>query len=391
MSSYPRSSTQQFSPPLPPVFQDTITREDFDRFMSQERHGYESSTPNFTIDDLARCISQPLPQHNHGSRSSRDDGPSNTDGLEAEESTVETLCSVDHILQAPGRTNMRRLHPDCVGKDIWFRRDKTGRIVKQLLKMLKSDIPHPYPTYNSLPMEVKNWWFQAFAQEFNWDPSITEMVRNDYTTQAVASFKSNLSMWKRKIKAKAPDDLPEWMKAKKTLFDGYRKMWGTEKVAKTAATNSRNRKSPRDGLGQSIHNNGAKTTERLWDELRDEAGGNEPDMLKLIELMHTNKKTGVKDKKVVQITETVRSQVNQIASQRQSQGEGPMTQAEFNAVVVRIISATYDKQGRHGLKRLVDNMHMSFPCNSNAAHKITSNCERRHLSTVSFVISNGGG
>ncbi|CAA7014439.1 unnamed protein product [Microthlaspi erraticum] len=86
--------------------------------------------------------------------------------------------------------------------------------------------------------------------------------------------------------------------------------------------------------------------------LRDEAGGNEPDMLKLIELMHTNKKTGVKDKKVVQITETVRSQVNQIASQRQTQGEGPMTQAEINAVVVR---------------RLVDNMHMSFPCNSNAA------------------------
>ncbi|CAA7060714.1 unnamed protein product [Microthlaspi erraticum] len=36
--------------------------------------------------------------------------------------------------------------------------------------------------------------------------------------------------------------------------------------------------------------------------------------------------------------------------------------------VLQVISATYDKQGRYGLKRLVDNMHMSFPCNSNAAH-----------------------
>ncbi|KAL1190864.1 hypothetical protein V5N11_005883 [Cardamine amara subsp. amara] len=114
------------------------------------------------------------------------------------------LALVDDLLNASGRKNLPNLSPDREGKDIWFRHDSTGKITKQILKMLKSDLPKPYPTYRSLPQEIQNRWFRAFAQEFNWDSSITEAVRSAYNVQAVVSFKSNLSVWKKRGADKFP-------------------------------------------------------------------------------------------------------------------------------------------------------------------------------------------
>lgn len=49
--------------------------------------------------------------------------------------------------------------------DFFFFRFKhdNGKISKAILKMMKSDLPGPYPTYKHLPRDAKTRWFRAFA------------------------------------------------------------------------------------------------------------------------------------------------------------------------------------------------------------------------------------
>ncbi|XP_024007450.1 uncharacterized protein LOC112083536 isoform X2 [Eutrema salsugineum] len=220
--------------------------------------------------------------------------------------------------------------------------------------MLKSNLPKSFPTYRSLPIEIRNRWFRAFAQEFNWDPSITELVRTAYDSQAAASFSSNLHEWKKVLKRRGPRNAPEWMKARESLFGGYMAMWTEEKVAKTAAKNSRNRKSERNGLGQAIHNNGAKTIERRWDT--EENDGEEPHMLKFIEDVHTNKKTRtIADQKAKKIIQIASRKIDEVASQRLSQGDAqptPLTAKEINSIVLEEVPIVGGR--RFGFGKMLD-------------------------------------
>ncbi|CAH2061349.1 unnamed protein product [Thlaspi arvense] len=116
-----------------------------------------------------------------------------------------------------------------------------------------------------------------------------------------------------------------------------------------------------------IHNNGAKTIERRWDEMTAELGGEEPDIMTFIDVMHTNLKTGVKDKKAQSLTETAMAKVAQIASQRQAQEEEPLTQAEINAVVLEEIPKI--KGRRFGVATLRDKRNTSSYKSTNVAHE----------------------
>ncbi|XP_024009403.1 uncharacterized protein LOC112084489 [Eutrema salsugineum] len=188
--------------------------------------------------------------------------------------------------------------------------------------MMKSYLPRSYPTYRSLPIAVKNQWFRAFAQEFNWDPSITETVRSAYDLQADASFRSNLHEWKKTLKKKGPNNAPDWMKSRMSLFGGYLKMWASS---------------------QTVEGNGV-----------------EPDMLTFIEDVHTCKKTKtIPDNKARQIVNESKARLEEIATQRQTQGEGSqiLTQAEINAVVLEQIPNFRGR--RFGIGTMVDGKGLS--------------------------------
>ncbi|CAN7002882.1 unnamed protein product [Brassica oleracea var. botrytis] len=61
--------------------------------------------------------------------------------------------TVDDLLGAPGRESLTLLDPLRRGRATWFKYDK-GKISKAILKMMKSDLPSAYPTYNHLPRDI---------------------------------------------------------------------------------------------------------------------------------------------------------------------------------------------------------------------------------------------
>nr|VDD62005.1 unnamed protein product [Brassica oleracea] len=166
--------------------------------------------------------------------------------------------TVDDLLGAPGRESLTVLDPLRRGRATWFKYDK-GKISKAILKMMKSDLPRAYPTYNHLPRDVKTCWFRAFAQQFDWERSITETVKVAYEKKAQKSFSSNLCAWKDKWKLNK--DPPDWISEK--AWEGYVLMWQDEKVEAKSSRNSTNRKSERGGYGIAIHNTRATSFKTL--------------------------------------------------------------------------------------------------------------------------------
>ncbi|WZZ66256.1 hypothetical protein YC2023_077626 [Brassica napus] len=203
--------------------------------------------------------------------------------------------TVDDLLGAPGRESLTVLDPLRRGRATWFKYDK-GKISKAILKMMKSDLPRAYPTYNHLPRD----------QQFDWERSITETVKVAYEKKAQKSFSSNLCAWKDKWKLNK--DPPDWISEK--AWEGYVLMWQDEKVEAKSSRNSTNRKSER--------------------------GGEEPGMLAFLEDVHRNRKTGdICDKKVKQIVETVKEKINDQLTQGRSTETNHLTQAEINTLVLR--------------------------------------------------------
>ncbi|XP_010488333.1 PREDICTED: uncharacterized protein LOC104766198 isoform X1 [Camelina sativa] len=326
------TGSYSWSLPVDPQFTEN-TRQNYERFMAERQQHFYSSTPSYSVPDLPRFTQNPRNEHTRNGSEPPAENP---------EEDVAILADVNDLLCAPGRTNIPVLCPDREGITTWFRHDSTVKITKQILKMLKSDLPKAYPTYRSLPPEIKNRWFRAFAQEFNWDPSITEYVRTNYDEQAKTSFKANVRDWKIKWIEKGADNLPDWMKAKNNLFDGYIKMWTDEKTKEMAAQNSINRGSKRGGLGVAKHNNGAKTYERRWDEMTIELR-TKPNMLYFMEQTHLDKKTRtISDMKTKQFLDKASSQVELIQSQRQSDDDpsaqlDPLTTEEINSVMRKVV------------------------------------------------------
>ncbi|XP_010488335.1 PREDICTED: uncharacterized protein LOC104766198 isoform X3 [Camelina sativa] len=338
------TGSYSWSLPVDPQFTEN-TRQNYERFMAERQQHFYSSTPSYSVPDLPRFTQNPRNEHTRNGSEPPAENP---------EEDVAILADVNDLLCAPGRTNIPVLCPDREGITTWFRHDSTVKITKQILKMLKSDLPKAYPTYRSLPPEIKNRWFRAFAQEFNWDPSITEYVRTNYDEQAKTSFKANVRDWKIKWIEKGADNLPDWMKAKNNLFDGYIKMWTDEKTKEMAAQNSINRGSKRGGLGVAKHNNGAKTYERRWDEMTIELR-TKPNMLYFMEQTHLDKKTRtISDMKTKQFLDKASSQVELIQSQRQSDDDpsaqlDPLTTEEINSVMRKIHDKflNYKKRFKH--------------------------------------------
>ncbi|KAH0877510.1 hypothetical protein HID58_064904 [Brassica napus] len=239
--------------------------------------------------------------------------------------------TVDDLLGAPGRESLTVLDPLRRGRATWFKYDK-GKISKAILKMMKSDLPGAYPTYNHLPRDVKTRWFRAFAQQFDWERSITETVKVAYEKKAQKSFSSKLCAWKYKWKLNK--DPPNWVSEK--AWEGYVLMWQDEKVEAKSSRNSTNRKSERGGYSIAIHNTGATSFETRKEEMIIENGGEEPGMLAFLEDAHRNRKTGdICDKKVKQIVETVKEKINDQLTQGRSTETNHLTQAEINTLVLR--------------------------------------------------------
>ncbi|CAN7090374.1 unnamed protein product [Brassica rapa subsp. narinosa] len=130
------------------------TREDFLRYLQQNPVG--DGTPSFvdTFQGFETYFSQPNPANTNF----RDIPSTSTPPTAAHIPQM----TVDDLLGAPGRESLTVLDPLRRGNATWFKHDN-GKISKAILKMMKSDLPGPYPTYKHLPRDAKTRWFRAFA------------------------------------------------------------------------------------------------------------------------------------------------------------------------------------------------------------------------------------
>ncbi|XP_010457968.1 PREDICTED: uncharacterized protein LOC104793464 isoform X2 [Camelina sativa] len=163
------------NPPVPPP---NFNRNAFLQYMSQQfsTQQYSSSTPEY--DTFYRPI---ISEDQTGSIPDFETNvspPADVNGSvpPADANGSVPPVSVEDLLIAPGRETLKYLHPKVERGAIWFKRDPYGVITKSILRMQKTDVKPACLTYRSLPPETKKRWFQAFAQEFNWDPIITKIV-----------------------------------------------------------------------------------------------------------------------------------------------------------------------------------------------------------------------
>ncbi|CAA7015166.1 unnamed protein product [Microthlaspi erraticum] len=100
------------------------------------------------------------------------------------------------------------------------------------------------------------------CQFYNWDPELTPLVRSEFNAHATKLYSDHLYAWKQKyLKGKKPKNI------NLDVFDALKPYWDKLETQATSATNSKYRRSERDGMGMSTHNVGAQTIEAREEEM----------------------------------------------------------------------------------------------------------------------------
>jgi len=234
------------------------------------------------------------------------------------------------------------------------------------LRMFQTQLEDSYPTYGQVPQSLKNTWFRSFTQYYNWDPEITPLVRDKFNEHASQLYSDHMYTWKQKyLQGKKPKNINEG------VIEGLIPYWELPETQATSATNSKNRRSEREGRGMSTHNAGAKTIEPREEEMTIEAGGIPPNYIELIEDIHTNKKTKrVQDPKAREFLDMAKGIRDERNAKRIQLGLDPMTREDINEMVVEI--APVNKNGIFGLGKLVDRHKgcIPTPINSTLAEEV---------------------
>uniref|UniRef100_A0A1J3EU99 Putative transposase-like protein n=1 Tax=Noccaea caerulescens TaxID=107243 RepID=A0A1J3EU99_NOCCA len=264
----------------------------------------------------------------------------------ASNSAPRTQMTIDELLVQPGRSRIRKLHPERLDGATWFRA-KRNRTSKAIMKMFQTQLHTAYEKYSDIPQSVKESWFRSFTQFYNWEPELTPLVRSEFDSQATKLYSDHMYAWKQKyLQGKKPKNV------NLDVFNALKPYWDLPETKATSETNSKNRKSDRGGRGISTHNAGAKTIEAREEEMTIEAGGVPPDYIQLIEDIHTNKKTNeIQDPKAREFVEKVKDIRDEMMTQRTQNGLGVMTREDINQMVVE--QAPVSKNRTYALGKLV--------------------------------------
>uniref|UniRef100_A0A1J3J374 Putative transposase-like protein n=1 Tax=Noccaea caerulescens TaxID=107243 RepID=A0A1J3J374_NOCCA len=283
----------------------------------------------------------------------------------ASNSAPRAQMTLDELLMQPGRGNIRKLRPAKLDGATWFRA-KRNRTSKAIMKMIQTQLKDAYEKYSDIPTTVKDSWFRSFTQFYNWEPELSPLVQSEFNEQAAKLYSDHIYAWKQKyLQGKKPKN------CNLDVFEALKTYWDKPETKATSETNSKNRRSERDGKGMSTHNAGAKTIEAREEEMTIEAGGVPPDYIQLIEDIHTNKKTKqIQDPKAREFVETVKNIVDERGTQRTQEGLGPLTREDINQVVIE--NAPINKNRTYCLGKLVDRnpTSSSLPHNSSLVEEV---------------------
>ncbi|KAL1223000.1 hypothetical protein V5N11_019495 [Cardamine amara subsp. amara] len=114
--------------------------------------------------------------------------------------------TLDQVLRGPSRQYLKKLVPepdeDPEKKEIWFKLHK--EITHTITKIMQADFDGSR-NWGTVEDDKKDRWFKAFAQKFNWDYEITQLVRENFDAVGVKRLNDCIHYLKTK-----------WLKGKRS-------------------------------------------------------------------------------------------------------------------------------------------------------------------------------
>uniref|UniRef100_A0A0D3ANM5 Uncharacterized protein n=1 Tax=Brassica oleracea var. oleracea TaxID=109376 RepID=A0A0D3ANM5_BRAOL len=163
---------------------------------------------------------------------------------------LPTTMTVAELVRQPGRESLQRLDPNYlfVTNTTWFDLSGNG-ITNSLFRMEYTMLKRGYPTFYDMPDEDQELWFRQFAQEFNWESGITELVKIAFRRKAASHYTKRINEWKQKFDV---GEVPKHINPDVWLdLCGH---WTKDETKSLSTINSQNRCSVRGGKGIFVHN-----------------------------------------------------------------------------------------------------------------------------------------
>ncbi|CAN6984403.1 unnamed protein product [Brassica oleracea var. botrytis] len=206
------------------------------------------------------------------------------------------LRSMEELLQAPARRNQPTLHPEKKDGALWISID--NEVKYDIKRAFSNDFEGPWLNLSLVPPEQQDKWWSDFVQKYYWDSDHHNLVKALWTKQLRRMISNNIS--KGKTNNKKPNFVSDnnW----KLMW----RHWNTPQALHISTTNSKNRRSERDGDGIHQHISGSKSYAKIKYEMMMELG-EEPAITDLVRKTHMKSDGTFVDKRAKRIIEEVES------------------------------------------------------------------------------------
>nr|VDD60777.1 unnamed protein product [Brassica oleracea] len=204
------------------------------------------------------------------------------------------LRSIEELLQAHARRNQPTLHPEKRDGALWISID--DEVKYDIKRAFSNDFDGAWWNLSEVPPEQQDMWWSDFV--YYWDSDHHNLVKALWTKQLRRMISNNIS--KGKTNNKKPNFVSDnnW----KLMW----RHWNTPQALHVSNTNSKNRKSERDGDGIHQHISGSKSYAKVKYEMMMELG-EEPAITYLVRKAHTKSDGTFVDKRAHRIIEEVES------------------------------------------------------------------------------------
>ncbi|XP_013601241.1 PREDICTED: uncharacterized protein LOC106308647 [Brassica oleracea var. oleracea] len=106
--------------------------------------------------------------------------------------------TLNAMLNSPARLSQPHLHPDKPNGALWFGIDPC--IHAFIRATWQGYYMGPWKSWNKVPEEMKDSWWQTFVQNFYWEPQFNDLVYGLWKKETMTSVGERISKKKRQHK-----------------------------------------------------------------------------------------------------------------------------------------------------------------------------------------------
>ncbi|KAH0929190.1 hypothetical protein HID58_014917, partial [Brassica napus] len=184
--------------------------------------------------------------------------------------------TLNAMLNSPARLSQPHLHPDKPNGALWFGIDPC--IHAFIRATWQGYYMGPWKSWNKVPEERKDSWWQTFVQNFYWEPQFNDLVYGLWKKETMTTVGERISKKKRQHKKPKYINDSDW-----TLLLEY---WATDEAKKKSKKAAKSRKADPVGKGCHKHNAGPRCFARIAYNMT-QASGEPPSYTALVRETHS--------------------------------------------------------------------------------------------------------